>query len=133
MQWTKLSIAQILRWADAFHKRCKHWPTMESGPIQGAPELTWRRVDNALRLGFRGLGGGWSLARLLESERGVALLASRPALTGALILSWADSHKRRTGRWPTAESGRVVGAEEKWKGIDSALREGYRGLPGGSS
>jgi hypothetical protein len=133
MRWTKLTISQILRWADDFRKRTGRWPTMESGPVQGVPELTWRRVDNALRLGFRGLAGGSSLARLLEAERGVAILASRPALTQSQILVWADAHKSRTGRWPTAESGRITGIKEKWKGVDTALREGYRGLPGGSS
>jgi hypothetical protein len=133
MQWTKLSLSQILRWADAYHKRSRRWPTMESGTIREAPELTWRRVDNALRLGFRGLAGGSSLARLLEAERDVAILANRPPLTIAQILSWADSEQRRTGKWPTSESGKVAGTNEKWKGIDSALREGYRGLPGGSS
>src|SRR5262249_46645678 len=52
-----------------------------------------------------------------------------------LILAWADSHKKRTGRWPRAVSGPVVGGPpgENWLKVDKALRRGLRGLPGGWS
>jgi hypothetical protein len=54
----------------------------------------------------------------------------RPALTVAQILSWADAYRRRTGQWPNARGGPVVGeAGETWKGIESALSCGRRGLP----
>jgi hypothetical protein len=49
------------------------------------------------------------------------------------ILGWADAHHERTGQWPKATSGRVEGTAETWAGISGALREGRRGLPGGSS
>ena len=40
----------------------------------------------------------------------------------------------RTGRWPARWSGPVIGiGGETWYGIDSALKSGRRGLPGGSS
>src|SRR5262249_37154304 len=40
----------------------------------------------------------------------------------------------RTGRWPNVNAGAVVEAPgEHWELIDHSLREGQRGLPGGSS
>src|SRR5262245_47113334 len=55
-------------------------------------------------------------------------------LTEAQILAWADAHRRRTGRWPTAASGPVRAAAGKtWAAINVDLIEGYRGLPGGDS
>jgi len=58
----------------------------------------------------------------------------RPPLTIDEVLRWADQHHARTGRWPTVNSGRVTGVpSENWSAINFALREGYRGLPGGLS
>jgi hypothetical protein len=134
MRPRRLYFAQILQWTRDFHKRTRRWPTVASGAISGAPGETWRKVDNALRLGLRGLPGGSSLARLLEEEYGVPHLQSRAELTVAKILIWADAFHRQHRRWPTSEAGVIADApQEKWRGIDSALREGYRGLPGGSS
>jgi hypothetical protein len=42
-----------------------------SGVIKDDLAETWRRVDNGLRYGLRGLPGGSSLARLLDEKRGV--------------------------------------------------------------
>src|SRR5262245_51979584 len=57
-----------------------------------------------------------------------------PNLTLQQILAWADRHYRPTSAWPIIDSGQVKGRpNEKWKRIDRALREGSRGLPGGSS
>jgi hypothetical protein len=50
------------------------------------------------------------------------------------ILAWADVYHKRTGSWPNLNSGRISGTlDETWRRIDSALRIGLRGLPGGSS
>ena len=58
----------------------------------------------------------------------------RRPLTAALILQWADDHQRRTGTWPTADSGPVAAAPaETWAALQAALRFGCRGLPGGDS
>jgi hypothetical protein len=62
-------VAQILRWAGAHRRRTGDWPSARSGPVAGAPGLTWRAVDAALAEGCRGLPGGDSLARLLRRER----------------------------------------------------------------
>jgi hypothetical protein len=50
------------------------------------------------------------------------------------LLNWADRHRRRAGRWPTAASGPVGAAPgETWGAINRALVRGNRGLSGGSS
>src|SRR5260370_28271424 len=98
----------ILGWAGAYHKRAGKWPNRNCGPVQGAEE-TWRRIDSALRIGLRGLRGGTSLARLLAECRSVRNQGALPPLTAQQILAWVDAHKRRTGSWPTSESGPVFG------------------------
>jgi hypothetical protein len=88
----------------------------------------------ALTKGLRGLPGGDSLARLLARKLGVRNLASVPPLTEDQILGWADEYHRRTGRWPRVAPEPVAGAPgETWRLLDNALRDGLRGLPGGSS
>jgi hypothetical protein len=126
--------AQILAWADAHFQRAGKWPTRYSGPVADAPGHTWCQVDQALLRGQRGLPGGDSVARLLARERGVRNQTNLPRLTEAQILTWADAHYARTGKWPTHSSGPVADApEETWCGLQMALNRGVRALPGGSS
>ncbi|MFL5245644.1 MAG: hypothetical protein ACJ8FY_26405 [Gemmataceae bacterium] len=134
--WTRPSftIAQILEWADAFHARTGQWPNQDSGPIQEAPEETWKAVEMALIKGRRGLTGKSSLARLRAAERGVRNRMALPRLTRKQILTWAVAHRQLMGEWPTRKSGPIVEApEETWLAIDDGLRDGCRGLRGGSS
>jgi hypothetical protein len=65
----KLTLDQILAWADAHHTVHGRWPGARSGPITGAPGETWLGVASALAKGHRGLAGGTTLARLLASHR----------------------------------------------------------------
>src|SRR5262245_13179558 len=84
--------------------------------------------------GQRGLPGGSSLSKLL-ADRGLKRdRRTRPELTHTKILRWADRHHDETGTWPKKTSGpiRHTGGEN-WENVDRALREGERGLPGGSS
>jgi hypothetical protein len=130
----RLTLEQILAWADDYHRRTGSWPTDKSGPIRGSREETWSGVALALRFGYRGLRAGLSLAQLLARERGARNRASLPPLNSAQVLVWAKEHFQRTGSWPTQHSGLVTGAMgETWAGLDLALRFGYRGLRGGSS
>ena len=58
----------------------------------------------------------------------------REPLTVEQVLAWADAHHARTGGWPACKSGPVPEAPgEAWGNIDSALRHGHRGLPGGDT
>jgi hypothetical protein len=129
-----LSVQKILAWADAHYQREGRWPSQYSGVIPEAPGENWRKVQVALREGLRGLSGGSTVARLLAEHRGVPHLRQRPDLTVEQILTWADRHHACTGKWPTQYSGVVFEApHESWPRIDAALRDGRRGLPGGSS
>jgi hypothetical protein len=129
-----LSRKRLLTWADAHHRRSGQWPTADSGAIPECPGETWQTVDDALRKGRRGLRGQSSLARLLQRHRGSRNLQALPRLSHKQILAWADAHHARTGDWPHVSSGTVTDAPgERWDGIDNALRQGHRGLAGGSS
>jgi hypothetical protein len=125
-----LNQATILAWTDSWHASTGRWPVATSGPLPGQEGETWRRVDEALRRGHRGLPGGDSLARLLSREGRARNKRALPRLTEEMVLAWAREHRARTGAWPTARSGPVVGAGEDWRQIDVALYRGYRGLPG---
>jgi hypothetical protein len=125
---------QVLAWADARYDRTGKWPTHQDGPVPGAPGESWTAVDKALRDGLRGLPGSSSLARLLQERRGVRNTRDLSDLTEEQILVWAQAHYRRTGAWPRVKGGPVADAPgETWLAVESALREGLRGLPGSSS
>jgi hypothetical protein len=98
------------------------------------PSENWRNIQNALRIGLRGLPGETTLAKFLSEKRGVQNLYGIQNLIVDQILCWADLHQQRTGQWPKVRSGDIADAPgEKWSRIHSALYEGLRGLPGGSS
>jgi hypothetical protein len=128
----ELSLARILSWADEEHARTGRWPRQEDGEVQAAPGEKWININQSLRLGLRGLPGGSSLARLLAAERGARNHLDLPRLTLRQILARADAHRRRTGEWPTRDSGTLLDAPgETWLALDVALQQGHRGLPGG--
>jgi hypothetical protein len=110
------------------------WPTKDSGPVGAPLGETWVTVNVALMRGTRGLPARSSLARLLARKRGVRNHAELPRLTEKQILRWADRHFRRNGEWPKRTSGPIAGAPgETWDVANTALHQGKRGLPGGSS
>jgi hypothetical protein len=128
-----LTVEQILEWADAHHRRSGRWPTYHSGPVWGVEGETWAGIDNALRKAQRKLPRT-SLPALLAERRGKVPRRPPAPLTAEMILGWADAHRRRTGRCPSAASGAVKEAPaEDWRALDMALRGGFRGLPGGDS
>ncbi len=129
-----MTTKQILAWAGAHHRRSSQWPVAASGEVRGGRGETWRRIDNALGRGMRGLPGGLSLAKLLAKRCGKRHRLHQPTLTLKQILAWADGHRRRTGNWPSRGSGSVREAhDETWSKINDALLSGRRGLPSGSS
>lgn len=130
----ELTYTRILAWADVHREETGQWPNSHSGRVHHVRRETWGRVDSALRHGLRGLPGGSSLAQLLASRRGARNPADVPALTEEQILAWADAHRLRTGQWPRTRSGPIPEAPgETWKKVHTALLEGCRGLPEGSS
>lgn len=131
----ELTVEAILAWADADHARTGKWPKQYSGPIKSGPAgENWKRIDSALRIGLRGLLGKSSLAKLLAVKRGVRNRKGLPPFSEEEIVRWARKHRLRTGEWPTQDSGRIEESPgETWKEVNSALRDGRRGLPGGST
>jgi hypothetical protein len=129
-----LTVEQITTWVKAFHERTGEWPRNNSGPIEDAPGETWKAVDMALLQGGRKLLGGSSLPKSLEQHFGVRNPKNLPDLTEEWICERVKVHHERTGKWPTENSGQLMDApEETWKGIQVALYQGRRGLPGGST
>jgi hypothetical protein len=128
-----LTIDQILAWADAFHGLSDRWPNRHGGSIPGSGGENWSAVDAALTQGYRGLPKGGSLIKLLAEHRGYRHRSYLPPLSVEQILAWADEHHTRTGSWPTELSGPVGTTGESWQAINRALRDGERGLPGGTS
>ncbi len=134
MRRPALYTSDILRWADEFHQRKGRWPHRNDGAVEGTVDLTWRRIDSALKLGNRGLPRGSSLAKLLLARRNRRHKGQPPTLSEYEILNWADAHRRRTGEWPDHSSGAVHGVPgETWSAVNHSLRIGRRGLLGGSS
>ena len=129
-----LSVELILVWADRHHIRTGKWPTETSGPVMGVPGELWKNIDGALRRGSRGLPGDSSVPQLLAEHRGRRPRDQGRSLTIEQILAWADDYKKRNNVWPTQRSGPVTGVPgESWVNIQTSLRRGLRGLPGGSS
>ncbi|MEK7221769.1 MAG: DEAD/DEAH box helicase family protein, partial [Nitrospirota bacterium] len=136
MNLPDLTVEQILAWADAHHQRTGQWPNKhkQSGAVHDAPGETWSGIATALNRGTRGLPGGSSLAQVLADHGRKRNPMNLPALTVEQILAWADAHHQRTRQWPSRQSGAGHNAPgETWANIDSALIQGFRGLPGGSS
>lgn len=130
----KLTIRQILQWADEYHARHGHWPTPKSGPIAGTNGEKWSALQTALHEGRRGLRGGSSLPRLLAAKRRAPHRLLTQRFSVKKILAAADAYHRQTGNWPHVEEDSLApGIGEPWRRIDQALRGGTRGLPGGSS
>ncbi len=130
----RLTIAQVLRWADAHRERTGRWPHGRLGAVEDAPGETWHGIDVALKGGGRGMRGGASLSRLLHKHRHVPKgMRSRP-MTVKQILELAGDYHQQTGTWPNHYSGPVPSIPDTtWSRINSALRYGSRGLPGGTT
>lgn len=134
-----LTEEKILLWADEFHALAGKWPTQLAvrRAYPGAPAQRWGAIDLALRRGYRGLYGGSSLARLLAARRGHRNEKALPNFTVQKILKWCDEFHKRTKTWPHHDSSPhkpIPGSSgDTWNAVDSALRSGRRGLPGGSS
>lgn len=129
-----LTIEIVLAWADSYRARTGRWPSAGSGEIPESLGDTWDSINAALVRGNRGLPGGTSLAVLLKTHRGGSAHQVKSLLTVEQILVWAEAHRRRTGKWPSADAGPVPEAPgENWRALNTGLQEGLRGLPGGDS
>lgn len=134
MRRPELTIKQILAWADVHKERTAQWPMINDRLLWRGIDEKWRNIDQALRKGLRGLHRGQTLACLLAKHRGKRHRKQLPPLAVRQILHWSDTHRARTGTWPRSFDGPIAnGSGETWWTVDLALRNGKRGLRGGSS
>jgi hypothetical protein len=110
-------------------------PKENSGAIDGLPDERWSSWFKALRNGGRRLKRSTSMNQLYV-DAGWML----GNLTEEIILEHAQTYyenkKSETGigKFPTVNSGTIDDLPgEAWKDWESALTQGYRGLPGNSS
>lgn len=132
----RLTIRQILAWADEYHQRTGNWPKQGSKPeiIPNSNGENWQAISQALRNGLRGLPKVGSLADLLAKRRGVRNQQDLPPLTEKQVLAWADAYFEKTGQWPQRQNGEIPGSHgETWQNVDQAIVKGLRGFSGGSS
>ena len=130
----KLSVRQILEWADAFYEKHGTYPNRNSGPVEDTPGEKWSAINAAMEQGSRGLAAGCSLPILLAEERGIPNHMHLADLSVEQILKWADAYYKRHERYPQQNSGPVDEApEETWNAVSYSLWKGGRGLLGGSS
>jgi hypothetical protein len=137
-RWRKgrpgLTEQTILRWERAHFQRTGKWPRPTSGIIAGAPDENWKSVDISLTLGHRGLPGGSSLRKLLLAHGIKPLYDGRPRLTVKQIRGWGAAYLQKHGHTPHVDSGAIPKTGGwNWRAVNSALRNGSHGLPGGSS
>lgn len=137
---TQLRITGIVKSADFRPRTCRAHCGVVAGVVRSMTaagpcstvDFLARRccrmaVDVAQRHGRRGLPGGSSMALLLAQRPRCSPSAAHLAIDR--ILARADAHRRRTGDWPTAESGAIPrSGGETWMAIDQALKAGSRGL-----
>jgi len=120
-----LTEEQIREWAEEHKARTGRWPHAHDGNVEAAPyKETWTAVDLALSRGHRGLTNRTSLTTLLRGDR---------SLTEERIIRAAQNWMKSSGKWPAQGSGWCAELRCSWARVNAALREGQRGLQGGSS
>jgi hypothetical protein len=64
----QLDVKKIRAWARAYRRKTGQWPQRDSGAIPNSDGETWVAVNACLRLGYRGLPGGSSLAKIFGAR-----------------------------------------------------------------
>jgi len=127
-------VDMIRGWVSAYHAAQGEYPTYSSGEVAGTNGETWGAIHSALKVGYRGLPGGSSLACFLEEQFGERNVKRLPDFTREQIKAWILEFFAKENRYPTAESGEIPGANgDTWRTVNLALWRGYRGFSGGSS
>jgi len=119
----------------AFYAKHVHHPNAKSGDASayfGYP-TNWMNLEADLRLGLRGLPGNTCLFAL-ACEMGLAV--DKPDLTQEIVEDAIRSFHKEHGTRPTLNNGDATayfGYQETWAAIETALRNGCRGLPSNKS
>ena len=128
-----LSIQLIISWAKHHYQETNSWPTYESGVVLAEPSENWGAIRSNLVAGGRGLPSGLSIEKVLTNELGIVGVRSGKNLTEELVIRLAKAHFELTEVYPHEKSTWILDGSDSWAAISAALREGLRGLPGGTS
>lgn len=122
--------------AKKYYDRTGKLPTKYlKSSILELPDFTWKSIDLALKKGHLGIKNkGSSLAKLLASNGFINTL-NKKKLSEKQIMNAVKKFLKKTNKRPRATTkGSVPGFPGyTWSSIDKALRNGHRGLNGGSS
>jgi hypothetical protein len=122
-----VSLQQVHDAMQTFVLEQERWPDRHDGAIPTL-EGSWLAIDEALRVGVRGLPGGSSLAK----ER-VALTGARrrQSLTEENVKAAILAHHRATGAWPNdSTKGVIPGVGYTWSYVRAFIRNSGHGFHG---
>lgn len=128
-----LDVSMIIKELKKYHKKNKKYPNKRDASFFLADGTSATSLDQALRMGFRGLDGGSSLAKLIEEISGKPSHTNKMKLTESIIKKEIISFYMKNKQYPTQCSKESKPFGSTWVSIDLALRSGFRGLEGGSS
>jgi hypothetical protein len=132
----KMTEETIVEWMRTFEAKYGVLPkSSEKREVPGHPDKNWTAINTALKQGLNDLPGDSSLAQLKVQHFGYQHHLSRPPLAEAAVVEWMQESYRLHGTHPTPNDRRAVPAQtdENWQALNIALRNGNRGLAGGSS
>ncbi len=139
-----LSKEDLTSWIQKYIEKYEKKPSRTSGVVEftigNLQGITWRNIDVALMEGLRGLPCNSSLAAFIKENFGIAQRKANPTLLSEdLIFSWITQFMTKHGRKPSPKKDGVIEFAteayqgETWVSISAALRNGGRGLSGGTS
>lgn len=111
------------------------YPSVRSGDASEyfKDNETWSGIHECIRYGSRGLPGGSSLSKLKKKHFDIK---EKERLTEGMIVKAIEKYYDQNGRYPSKGDGdasEYFKDNETWRGINACLKQGNRGLPGGSS
>ena len=146
-----ISEAQVMLWTKLYHEKTEEWPKQvskdvwqkdEAGQWQIMPGLNWSQIHLWFNQGLRGFPGGYTLSDLRQ-KNGLCDPYEFGQVSENKIISWMRQFEEKTGKWPKQSDKEVWEKDEEgkwraiprlnWSALELWLRQGMRGLPGGST
>jgi hypothetical protein len=129
----KLTLAMVHEAIRAFYREHGRRPTTLKDERPCRLGLAWRTLNNAIKLGQRGLPGGTTLLEECEVALGPAAFGVKPTLTIEAVHEAIRAFYREHGERPMTKTQLPCGLGIAWSTLQNCLAHGERGLPGGSS
>lgn len=121
----------ILQLMQEYQEKTGIWPSYKN--YDTTVGGTWCAINSLLDRGGRGLPGGTSLAELRRKITGEQYSRKFEQLSEECIWKWMQEYKEMNGKYPVQNERSECPDGSKWIAINASLRQGSRGLPGGSS